>query len=47
MKTRHPKQARLSLRRFFNGKRWESQVYPVVRNHIQSSGEPISGLPLP
>jgi poly(3-hydroxybutyrate) depolymerase len=21
----------------FNGKRWESQVYPVLRNHIQSS----------
>ncbi len=21
----------------FNGKRWETQVYPVVRNHIQSS----------
>ena len=21
----------------FNGKRWESQIYPVVRNHIQSA----------
>jgi poly(3-hydroxybutyrate) depolymerase len=21
----------------FNGKRWEGQVYPVLRNHIQSS----------
>ena len=21
----------------FNGKRWETQVYPVLRNHIQSS----------
>ena len=21
----------------FNGKRWEAQIYPVVRNHIQSA----------
>jgi poly(3-hydroxybutyrate) depolymerase len=21
----------------FNGKRWETQVYPVLRNHIQSA----------
>jgi len=21
----------------FNGRRWDSQVYPVVRDHIQSS----------
>ena len=21
----------------FNGKRWDKQIYPVVRNHIQSS----------
>jgi poly-beta-hydroxyalkanoate depolymerase len=21
----------------FNGKRWEAQIYPVLRNHIQSS----------
>jgi poly-beta-hydroxyalkanoate depolymerase len=22
----------------FSGKRWEAQIYPVVRNHIQASG---------
>jgi len=21
----------------FNGKRWDGQIYPVVRNHIQSA----------
>jgi poly-beta-hydroxyalkanoate depolymerase len=21
----------------FNGKRWDAQIYPVVRNHIQSA----------
>jgi poly(3-hydroxybutyrate) depolymerase len=36
MKTHHL-QAGVGHYGVFNGKRWESQVYPVVRNHIQSS----------
>lgn len=36
MKTHHL-QAGVGHYGVFNGKRWEAQVYPVVRNHIQSS----------
>jgi polyhydroxyalkanoate depolymerase len=36
MKTHHL-QAGAGHYGVFNGKRWETQVYPVVRNHIQSS----------
>jgi poly(3-hydroxybutyrate) depolymerase len=36
MKTHHL-QAGVGHYGVFNGKRWESQVYPVLRNHIQSS----------
>ncbi len=36
MKTHHL-QAGVGHYGVFNGKRWESQVYPVVRNHIRSS----------
>ena len=36
MKTHHL-QAGVGHYGVFNGKRWETQVYPVVRNHIQSS----------
>ena len=36
MKTHHL-QAGVGHYGVFNGKRWDSQVYPVVRNHIQSS----------
>src|SRR5271166_5615408 len=36
MKTQHL-QAGVGHYGVFNGKRWETQVYPVVRNHIQSS----------
>ncbi len=37
MKTHHL-QAGVGHYGVFNGKRWEAQVYPVLRNHIQSSG---------
>jgi poly(3-hydroxybutyrate) depolymerase len=36
MKTHHL-QAGVGHYGVFNGKRWEAQVYPVLRNHIQSS----------
>ena len=36
MKTHHL-QAGVGHYGVFNGKRWDAQVYPVVRNHIQSS----------
>ena len=36
MKTHHL-QAGVGHYGVFNGKRWETQVYPVLRNHIQSS----------
>ncbi len=36
MKTQHL-QAGVGHYGVFNGKRWETQVYPVLRNHIQSS----------
>ena len=36
MKTHHL-QAGVGHYGVFNGKRWEGQVYPVLRNHIQSS----------
>ena len=36
MKTRHL-QAGVGCYRVFNGKRWEAQVDPVLRNHIQAS----------
>jgi poly(3-hydroxybutyrate) depolymerase len=36
MKTHHL-QAGVGHYGVFNGKRWESQVYPMLRNHIQSS----------
>jgi polyhydroxyalkanoate depolymerase len=34
---RHHLQAGVSHYGVFNGKRWEAQIYPVLRNHIQSS----------
>jgi poly(3-hydroxybutyrate) depolymerase len=36
MKTHHM-QAGVGHYGVFNGRRWDSQIYPVVRNHIQSS----------
>ena len=36
MKTHHL-QAGVGHYGVFNGKRWEAQVYPVLRNHIQAS----------
>src|SRR5579863_76133 len=36
MKTHHM-QAGVGHYGVFNGKKWENQIYPVVRNHIQSS----------
>jgi poly(3-hydroxybutyrate) depolymerase len=36
MKTHHL-QAGVGHYGVFNGRRWEGQVYPVLRNHIQSS----------
>jgi poly(3-hydroxybutyrate) depolymerase len=36
MKTHHM-QAGVGHYGVFNGRRWESQIYPVLRNHIQSS----------
>jgi polyhydroxyalkanoate depolymerase len=36
MKTHHL-QAGVGHYGVFNGKRWEAQVYPVLRNHIRSS----------
>ena len=36
MKTHHL-QAGVGHYGVFNGKRWETQIYPVLRNHIQSS----------
>jgi poly(3-hydroxybutyrate) depolymerase len=37
MKTHHM-QAGVGHYGVFNGRRWDQQIYPVVRNHIQSSG---------
>jgi polyhydroxyalkanoate depolymerase len=37
MKTHHL-QAGVGHSGVFSGKRWEAQIYPVVRNHIQASG---------
>jgi poly-beta-hydroxyalkanoate depolymerase len=36
MKTHHM-QAGVGHYGVFNGRRWDTQIYPVVRNHIQSS----------
>ena len=36
-KKSHHLQAGVGHYGVFNGKRWESQIYPVVRNHIQSA----------
>ena len=35
-KKSHHLQAGVGHYGVFNGKKWESQIYPVVRNHIQS-----------
>ena len=39
MKTHHL-QAGVGHYGVFNGRRWETQIYPVLRNHIQSAGSP-------
>jgi poly(3-hydroxybutyrate) depolymerase len=36
MKTHHL-QAGVGHYGVFNGRRWDTQIYPVLRNHIQSS----------